>query len=171
MQITYKTEKPNRQVWICKDLTQKSCSSGKSGRKRRKGKAHYPYAYHLVCKTWACVVTSGTLAPSYLLMTWLLTKQQDAFWVVQSNPICSGSTQCLKSNRMAIHKTYCQGDRRLLRWKTECSLIAKAITWLESIKVYISLTEGKIEGKMPLKQAGTGDIYAVNAWQTITREE
>ena len=92
-------------------------------------------------------------------------KQQNEFWSVSGNIICSYSAKCFKTHWTALHnadgqwpEAYCESNQRVFKGKeVECSAMAKSITWPESDWTCISLAEDKTEGKMPKEQAGTED--------------
>ncbi len=92
-------------------------------------------------------------------------KQQDEFWSVLGNIICSYSAKCFRTHWTALHsadgqwpKAYCKSNQRVFEGKeVDCYAMAKSITWPESDWACISLAEDKTEGKMPQEQAGTED--------------
>ncbi len=92
-------------------------------------------------------------------------KQQDEFWSVSGNIICSYSAKCLRTHWTALHsadgqwpKAYFKSNQRVFEGKeVYCYAMAKSITWPESDWACISLAEDKTEGKMPQEQAGTED--------------
>ncbi len=105
-------------------------------------------------------------------------KQQDEFWSVSGNIICSYSAKCFRTHWTALHsadgqwpKAYCKSNQRVFEGKeVDCYAMAKSITWPESDWACISLAEDKTEGKMPKNKQELKTV-AVEAWQSITRDE
>ncbi len=105
-------------------------------------------------------------------------KQQDEFWSVSGNIICSYSAKCFRTHWTALHsadgqwpKAYCKSNQRVFEGKeVDCYAMAKSITWPESDWACISLAEDKTEGKCPKNKQELKTV-AVEAWQSITRDE
>ncbi len=147
-------------------------SDGKRRVWRRKGTAHDPKHTTSSVKhgggsvmAWACMAASGT---GFSCIYWWCDcwqKQQDEFWSVSGNIICSYSAKCFRTHWTALHsadgqwpKAYCKSNQRVFEGKeVDCYAMAKSITWPESDWACISLAEDKTEGKMPQEQAGTED--------------
>ncbi len=92
-------------------------------------------------------------------------KQQDEFWSVSGNIICSYSDPNASevigrrfTVQMDNDPSILQSNQRVFEGKeVDCYAMAKSITWPESDWACISLAEDKTEGKMPQEQAGTED--------------
>ncbi len=147
-------------------------SDGKRRVWRRKGTAHDPKHTTSSVKhgggsvmAWACMAASGTGSLVFIDDVNCWQKQQDEFWSVSGNIICSYSAKCFRTHWTALHsadgqwpKAYCKSNQRVFEGKeVDCYAMAKSITWPESDWACISLAEDKTEGKMPQEQAGTED--------------
>ncbi len=127
---------------------------------------------------WACMAASGTGSLVFYWWCDCWQKQQDEFWSVSGNIICSYSAKCFRTHWTALHsadgqwpKAYCKSNQRVFEGKeVDCYAMAKSITWPESDWACISLAEDKTEGKMPKNKQELKTV-AVEAWQSITRDE
>ncbi len=136
---------------------------------RRKGTAHDPkHTTSLVKHGGGSVGMYGCQWNWFSCIYWWCDywqKQQDEFWSVSGNIICSYSAKCFRTHWTALHsadgqwpKAYCKSNQRVFEGKeVDCYAMAKSITWPESDWACISLAEDKTEGKMPQEQAGTED--------------
>ncbi len=143
-------------------------SDGKRRVWRRKGTAHDPKHTTSSVKHGGGVGMYGCQWNWFSCIYWWCDcwqKQQDEFWSVSGNIICSYSAKCFRTHWTALHsadgqwpKAYCKSNQRVFEGKeVDCYAMAKSITWPESDWACISLAEDKTEGKMPQEQAGTED--------------
>ncbi len=144
-------------------------SDGKRRVWRRKGTAHDPkHTTSSVKHGGGSVGMYGCQWNWFSCIYWWCDcwqKQQDEFWSVSGNIICSYSAKCFRTHWTALHsadgqwtKAYCKSNQRVFEGKeVDCYAMAKSITWPESDWACISLAEDKTEGKMPQEQAGTED--------------
>ncbi len=115
----------------------------------------------------------------YLLMMWLLTKQQDEFWSVSGNIICSYSAKCFRTHWTALHSVQMDNDPKHTAKATKdflrersgllCNGQVNHLTWIDLSMHFTCWRQNW--GKMPQEQAGTEDGCRVEAWQSITRDE
>ncbi len=91
-------------------------------------------------------------------------KQQDEFWSVSGNIICSYSAKCFRTHWMALHsadgqwpKAYCKSNQRVFEGK-EWTVMQCQVNHLTWIRLSMHFTCWRqTEGKMPQEQAGTED--------------
>ncbi len=105
-------------------------------------------------------------------------KQQDEFWSVSGNIICSYSAKCFRTHWTALHsadgqwpKAYCKSNQRVLKGKKWT-----VMQWpsqspdLNPIEHAFHLLKTKLKGKCPKNKQELKTV-AVEAWQSITRDE
>ncbi len=105
-------------------------------------------------------------------------KQQDEFWSVSGNIICSYSAKCFRTHWTALHsadgqwpKAYCKSTKEFLKGKKWT-----VMQWpsqspdLNPIEHAFHLLKTKLKGKCPKNKQELKTV-AVEAWQSITRDE
>ncbi len=114
---------------------------------------------------WACMAASGTGSLVFIDDVTCWQKQQDEFWSVSGNIICSYSAKMLQNSldgasqcRWTMTQSILQKQPKSF-WRERSGLLCNGqvnhLTWIQW--ACISLAEDKTEGKMPQEQAGTED--------------
>ncbi len=175
----------NNILWQMRPRSTLYQSDGKRRVWRRKGIAHDPKHTTSSVKhgggsvmAWACMPASGTGSLVFYWWCDCWQKQQDEFWSVSGNIICSYSAKCFRTHWTALHsadgqwpKAYCKSNQRVFEGKeVDCYAMAKSITWPESDWACIHLLKTKLKGKCPKNKQELKTV-AVEAWQSITRDE
>ncbi len=105
-------------------------------------------------------------------------KQQDEFWSVSGNIICSYSAKCFRTQWTALHsadgqwpKAYCKSNQRVFEGKeVDCYAMSSQSPDLNPIEHAFHLLKTKLKGKCPKNKQELKTV-AVEAWQSITRDE
>ncbi len=106
---------------------------------------------------WACMAASGTGSLVFIDDVTADKRQQDEFWSVSGNIICSYSAKCFRNSWTALHSADGTMTQSILQKQpksfegkeVDCYAMAKSITWPESDWACISLAGDKTEGKCP----------------------